>query len=74
MSFIPLTPANFEQHKKRAIKILQNLQINDLDPNFVMDIQQGIITGNHANSCDSCNVLHYLMAYAMNQHRLEVGK
>ena len=49
MSFIPLTPANFEQHKKRAIKILQNLKINDLDPNFVMDIQQGIITGNHAN-------------------------
>lgn len=74
MSFIPLTPANFEEHKKRAIKILQNLSINDLDSDFVMTIKQGIITGNHANQCDSCNMLHYLMAYAMNLHRVETEK
>ncbi len=74
MQFIPLTRANFEEHKKRAIKILDDLTIDDLDSDFVMTVKQGIITGNHANECDSCNLLHYLMAYAMNLHRLRVGK
>ncbi len=74
MQFIPLTRANFEEHKKRAIKILDDLTIDDLDSDFVMTVKQGIITGNHASECDSCNLLHYLMAYAMNLHRLRVGK
>ena len=74
MNYLPLTPANFEEHKKRAIKIIADLKIEDLDPNFQMSIQQGIITGNHANECDSCNMLHYLMAIALNNHRLMMGK
>jgi len=71
---IPLTPKNFEEHKKRIIKIIQELQIKDLDPNFEMTLEQGIISGNHANKCDSCNILHYLMSFVINNHRLVVGK
>jgi len=71
---IPLTPENFEEHKKRIIKIIQDLQIKDLDPNFGMSMKQGIITGNHAYECNSCNILHYLMSFVINNHRLEMGK
>ncbi len=70
---IPLTPANFEEHKKRIIKIIQDLQIKDLDPNFEMSLKQGIIGGHHASECDSCNILHYLMSFVINKHRLVVG-
>ena len=67
---IPLTPENFEEHKKRIIKIIENLQIKDLDPNFELSYEQGIKTGNHAFECDSCNILHYLMSFTINKHRL----
>jgi len=69
---IPLTPENFEEHKKRMIKIIEDLNIEDLDPNFQMTFKQGIKTGNHANICDSCNLLHYLMSFTINKHRLEI--
>ncbi len=72
MSFIPLTPANFDEHKKRILDIIENIQIEDLDSDFEMSLQNGVLMGNHANKCDSCNVLHYLMAFVINKHRLEV--
>jgi len=71
---IPLTPGNFEEHKKRIIKIIEDLHLEDLESNFEMTFKQGIIMGNHANKCDSCNILHYLMAYVIDKHRLKVGK
>ena len=74
MTVIPLTPQNFEEHKKRILKIIQDLEIEDLDPNFEMSMQQGIITGNHMGECDSCNVLHYLFSFVVNKHRLQMGK
>jgi len=72
--YIPLTPQNFEEHKKRIIKIIEDFTLDDLNSNFEMSLQQGIKTGNHANECDSCNILHYLMAYTIDKHRLVVGK
>jgi len=74
MSFIPLTPANFEEHKKRILKIIEDIQIDDLDLNFEMSLKNGVLMGNHANKCDSCNILHYLMAFTINKHRLVMGK
>lgn len=70
---IPLNPENFEEHKKRIIKIIENLKIEDLDPNFELSYAQGIKTGNHAFECDSCNILHYLMSFTINKHRLTEG-
>lgn len=74
MDIVPLTPANFEEHKKRAIRIIQALEIDDLDINFKMSLEQGIIVGNHMSECDTCNVLHYLMSFVFNKHRLKMGK
>jgi len=74
MSFIPITPANFEEHKKRILKIIDDIQIEDLDINFHMSLANGILMGNHANKCDSCNIFHYLMAFIINKHRLEMEK
>jgi len=71
---IPLNTQNFEEHKKRIIKIIDNLELADLESNFEMTIQQGIKMGNHANQCDSCNILHYLMAFVIEKHSLVVGK
>lgn len=72
--FIPLTPQNFEEQKKKIIKIIEDLKINDLDSNFEMSFAQGVLMGNHANGCDSCNIFHYLMAHVIDNHRLVVGK
>jgi len=74
MSSIPLTPTNFDEHKKRIIQIIENLQIEDLDSDFEMNLKNGVLMGEHANKCDSCNILHYLMAFVIDKHRLEVGK
>lgn len=74
MDFIPITPANFEEHKKRIIKLVNNIQIDDLDPQYEMSMSSGIKMGNHANTCDTCNVLHYLMAIIIDTHRLQVEK
>ncbi len=71
---IPITPANFDEHKKRIIKLIEDIQIDDLDINFEMSLKNGILMGNHANQCDSCNVFHYLMAFVINKHRLKVDK
>ncbi len=71
-SFIPLTPANFNEHKKRILDIIENIQIEDLDINFELSLQNGVLMGNHANKCDACNILHYLMAFVINKHRLEI--
>ena len=71
---IPLTPQNFEEHKKRIIKIIGDLELDDLESNFEMTFAQGVKMGNHANQCDSCNILHYLMAYVIEKHSLVVGK
>ncbi len=73
-NIVPLTAANFEEHKKRIIKIIQDLQIEDLDPNFRMSMEQGIKVGNHMGECDPCNILHYLMSFIFEKHRLEIGK
>ena len=74
MSFIPITAANFEEHKKRIIKVIEDIQIEDLDIEFHMSLQNGVLMGNHANQCDTCNIFHYLMAFIINKHRLTVGK
>ena len=71
---IPITLANFDEHKKRIIEIIEDIQIDDLDINFEMSLENGILMGNHANQCDSCNVFHYLMAFVINKHRLKVEK
>jgi len=72
--FIPLTSQNFEEHKKKIIKIIEDLTLDDLNSDFEMSFQQGVLMGNHANECDSCNIFHYLMAYVIDKHRLVVGK
>ena len=74
MNFIHITSANFEEHKKRIIKIIENLQIEDLDSDFEMNFKTGIEMGNHAYECDSCNIFHHLMAFVIDKHRLDVGK
>jgi len=71
---VPLTPQNFEEQKKKIIRIIEDLKLEDLDSNFEMTFQQGITMGNHANECDSCNIFHYLMAYVIDKHRLVVDK
>lgn len=71
---IPLTPQNFEEQKKKIIKIIEDLTLDDLDSDFEMTFEQGLKMGNHANLCDSCNIFHYLMAYVIDKHRLMVGK
>ncbi len=71
---IPITRANFEQHKKRIIQIIEDIQIDDLDTNFEMNFENGILMGTHASLCDDCNVFHYLMAFVINKHRLKVDK
>ena len=72
MTFIPLTRANFEEHKKRIIKIISDIEVDDLSVDFKMSLEAGIQMGNHANQCDACNVFHYLMAFIINKHRLKV--
>ncbi len=74
MNYIPITPANFDEHKKRIIQIIENLQIEDLDSDFKMSFESGIKMGNHAFECDSCNILHHLMAFVIDKHRLEMGR
>jgi len=74
MSFIPLTTANFEEHKKRIIKVIDDIQIEDLDIDFHMSLENGVLMGTHSNQCDTCNIFHYLMAFVINKHRLTVGK
>lgn len=74
MSLIPITRANFEEHKKRILKIIEDIEIDDLDINFEMSLENGVLMGNHANQCDTCNIFHYLMAFIINKHRLTVDK
>ena len=74
MAVTPLTPANFEEHKKRIIAIIENLEIEDLDSDFEMSFQSGIEMGNHAYECDSCNIFHHLMAFVIDKHRLEIER
>jgi len=71
---IPLTTQNFEEQKKKIIKIIEDLTLDDLDSDFEMTFQQGIKIGNHANQCDPCNIFHYLMAQVIDKHSLVVGK
>jgi len=71
---IPITPDNFEEHKRKIIRIIKDIQIDDLDINFEMSLKNGVLMGNHANQCDACNILHYLMAFVINKHRLKVDK
>ena len=59
---------------KRIIKIINDIQIDDLDINFEMSLKNGVLMGEHSNDCDSCNVFHYLMAFVINKHRLAVNK
>lgn len=71
---IPITRANFEEHKKRIIKVIDDIEIDDLDINFEMSLENGVLMGNHANQCDTCNIFHYLMAFIIDKHRLTVDK
>ena len=71
--FIPITRANFDEHKKRIIKVIEDIDIDDLDiMGYEMSLKNGVLMGNHANQCDTCNVFHYLMAFVINKHRLKV--
>ena len=70
--FIPLTRANFHEHKKRILKVIEDIEIDDLDVDYEMSLKSGVLMGNHANQCDTCNILHYLMAFVINKHRLKV--
>ena len=72
MDFIPITRANFHEHKKRIIKMMEDIEIDDLDTNFEMSLKNGVLMGNHANQCDTCNIFHYLMAFVINKHRLKI--
>jgi len=74
MNYIPITAANFEEHKKRIMKIIEDIEIADLDINFEMSLKSGVLMGNHANQCDTCYIFHYLMAFIINKHRLTMGK
>ena len=74
MDLIPITRANFDEHKKRIIKVIEDIDIDDLDVNFEMSLKNGVLMGNHSNQCDACNVFHYLMAFVINKHRLKVDK
>ena len=71
MDVIPITRANFYEHKKRIIKMIEDIQIDDLDINFEMSLRNGVLMGNHASQCNTCNVFHYLMAFVINKHRLK---
>ncbi len=73
MDYVPITRANFDEHKKRIIKIIEDIDIDDLDINFEMSLENGILMGNHSNLCDSCNIFHYLMAFVINKHRLKMN-
>lgn len=72
MDIIPLTRANFDEHKKRIIKVIEDIDIDDLDINYEMSLKNGVLMGNHANQCDTCNTFHYLMAIVINKHRLKL--
>ena len=73
MDIIPITRANFDEHKKRIIKVIEDIDIDDLDIiNFEMSLKSGMMMGNHATQCDTCNIFHYLMAIIINKHRLKV--
>ena len=72
MTIIPLTRANFDEHKKRIIKVIEDIEIDDLDINFQMSLKNGVLMGQHSNDCDVCNIFHYLMAFVINKHRLKV--
>jgi len=69
---IVITRKNFEQAKKFAIKVLEELKIED--GITMMGLQKGIETGQHASECDQCNILHHLMASAMIAHKRKMEK
>lgn len=73
MDYVPITRVNFDEHKKRIIKVIEDIEIDDLDTNFQMSLENGILMGNHANLCDDCNIFHYLMAFVINKHRLKMN-
>ena len=64
---IVITRKNFEQAKKFAIKVLEELKIED--GITIMGLQKGIEMGQHASECDQCNILHHLMASAIITHK-----
>lgn len=37
---IPITPANFDEHKKRIFKVIEDIQIDDLDQNLHGEIEK----------------------------------
>ena len=66
---LAITPDNFDEYKEKIIKVIQDLKIEDIDPDFRMSFEQGIKGGNHAYECNTCNVLHFMMSYIIEQHR-----
>jgi len=67
---IVITKKNFEQAKKFAIQVLEELKIED--GITMMSLKKGIETGEHANKCDQCNILHHLMASAIIAHKRKI--
>ena len=62
-----ITRKNFHEAKKFAIQVLEELKIED--GITMLSLQKGIETGEHANECDQCNILHHLMASAIIAHK-----
>ena len=58
----------------KSCLVIDDIEIDDLDINFEMNLKNGVLMGNHANDCDACNIFHYLMAFVINKHRLTVDK
>jgi len=54
--------------------MIHDIKFDDLDPNFVMGLKEGIKMGNHAFECDACNIFHHLMAIIISSHGLQSGK
>ncbi len=69
---IVITRENFEEAKKFAIKVLEELKIED--GITMMGLQKGIEMGQHASECDQCNILHHLMASAIITHKRKKEK
>jgi len=71
---IIINEKNFEEKKQEVIDMIYDIKFEDLDPNFVMGLKEGIKMGNHAFECDACNIFHHLMAMIISSHGLQSGK
>lgn len=71
---IIINEKNFAEKKQEVIDMIYDIKFDDLDPDFVMSLKEGIKMGNHAFECDACNIFHHLMAIIIDTHRKQMGK